>query len=375
VWVLTDDHPGNTTQSLGLVKTLGWPYEVKELHFTPLIHLHDGLFGAFGATRLGLQRTCSAALAPPWPDLVITTGWRTEHVARWIRKQSRGHTRLVQLGRKGGRVAELFDLVVSCTYFRLPPHSRRIETAVPLTQVTPEHLAQAAERWQSLFENTPSPHIALLVGGTSSIYRLDEETAQRLGEQVHAIAQAAGGSVFATTSRRTGPRAIEALKRGLGDACYVHHWQPGQRDNPYLAYLALADVLVVTGESESMLAEAAATGKPLYIYPLPQRQLSLWTRCKEWVVARSRRRRLNARGTVQPQQGLDYLCARLVERGIILPQPDLNVLHQTLVRRGIAHFFGEPLDTANRPVLREVDEIAHQVRLLMGMNQGQEAMW
>lgn len=362
VWMLTDDHPGNTTQSMGLVKALGWPYEVKELHFTPLVHVHDGLFGAFGATRIGLNRARSASLAPPWPDLVITTGWRTEHVARWIQKQSQGRTRLVQMGRKGSRVADLFDLVVSCTYFRLPPHPRRIETAAPLTQVTPEQLAQAAERWQGLFDNTSHPRIALLVGGTSSLHRLDTETARRIGEEVSAFAQAARGTVFATTSRRTGQEAVEALKRGLGESCYVHQWQPGQQDNPYLAYLALADVLVVTGESESMLAEAAATSKPVYIYPLPKRQPSLWVRLKEWVVARSQRERLNVRG----KQGLAYLCARLVESGIILPQQDLHMLHQTLVCRGIARFFGEPLETGERPVLREADEVARKVRMLLG---------
>lgn len=371
VWLLTDDHPGNTTQSVGLAQALGWPYERKELHFTPLIHLHDVLFGAFGATQLGLNKVRSTSLAPPWPDLVISTGWRTEHIARWIQKQSQGRSRLVQLGRKGGRVAALFDLVVSCAYFRLPPHPRRIETIAPITQVSPEQLAQAVEHWRGLFENTSHPRIALLVGGTSSFYRLDEKLARRLGEQVRAFAQASGGVVFATTSRRTGPKATEALKRGLGESCYLHQWQPGQKDNPYLAYLALADVLVVTGESESMLAEAAATGKPLYIYPLPKRQLSWWTQVKEWIVTRAQIQKFNQRGTVRPQQGLEYLCARLVERGIILPQPDLSVLHQTLVQRGIAHFFGEALDTRDRPVLREVDEVAHQVRVLMGMSEEQ----
>jgi len=372
VWLLTDDHPGNTTQSLGLVKALGWPYEVKELHFTPLVHLHDGLFVAFGATRIGLEKTRSAALTPPWPDLVITTGWRTEHVARWIKKQNQGRTRLVQMGRKGGRVADLFDLVVGCMYFRLPPHPQRIETTAPLTQVTPEQLVQAVDRWHGLFDNAPRPRVALLVGGTSPFYRLDEATAQRLGKEVHTFARRAGGSVFASTSRRTGAKATEALQRGLGEFGFLHQWQPGQRENPYLAYLALADVLVVTGESESMLAEAAATGKPLYIYPLPKRQLSPWTRFKEWIVTRAQRQKFNQRGTVRPQQGLEYLCARLVQRGIILPQPDLSVLHQTLVRRGIAHFFGEPLDTANRPVLREVDNVARRVQELMGIRKGPE---
>ena len=371
VWILTDDHPGNTTQSLGLAKALGWPYEVKALRFTSLVHLHDVLLGMFGATRLGLQRTQSAVLTRPWPDLVITTGWRTAHIARWIKKQSHDHTRLVQMGRKGTHVAHLYDLAISCRYFRLPPHSRRIETVVPLTEVSSEQLWQTAERWHDLLANMPRPRIALLVGGASYACRFDEETAYRLGVEVRAFAEATRGAVFATTSRRTGSQATAALKKGLGDSCHLYEWQPDRTENPYLAYLALADILIVTGESESMLAEAAATGKPVYIYPLPKQQLDRWTRLKEWIVARSSLQRMNVRGTVRPQQGLEYLCARLVERGIVLPQPDLGVLHQTLIQRGIARFFGEPLDMTKSPGLQEVEEIVQRVQTLMGMGKSQ----
>ncbi|HXG18408.1 MAG TPA: ELM1/GtrOC1 family putative glycosyltransferase, partial [Methylomirabilota bacterium] len=281
--------------------------------------------------------------------------------------------RLVQLGRKGGRVADLFDLVVSCTYFRLPPHPRRIEIAAPITQVTAEQLEHAAERWRAVFAKAPQPRIALLVGGDSPLHCLDAATARRLGEQVRTFADAVGGTVFATTSRRTGPAAAEALQQGLGAASYLHFWRPGQEDNPYFAYLALADVLIVTGESESMLAEAAATGKPVYIYPLPERQPGRWARVKEWIVRRSQTQRLNARGSISPQQGLAYLCARLIERGIILPRQDLHVLHDTLVQRGNAHFFGEPLDLTRRPVAPEVDEVVRRVRRLMGMDEEKQS--
>ena len=367
VWVLTDDHPGNTTQSLGLAKALGWPYAVKELCFTWPIHLHDFLFGCFGATRLGLKRTQSAVLTQPWPDLVITTGWRTAHIARWIKKQSRDHTRLVQMGRKGTHVAQLYDLAISCRYFRLPPHFRRIETLVPLTAVSSEQLRQSAARWQELLANTPRPLIALLVGGTSYECRFDEETAYRLGAEVRSFAENIGANVFATTSRRTGGKPTAALKKGLGDCSYLHEWQADQSENPYLAYLALADILIVTGESESMLADAAATGKPVYIYPLPKQQLDLWTRVKERIVARSEKHRWGNRGTIQPQTGIQYVCARLVERGIILPRPDLHILHETLVRSGIAQFFGSSQGPTSNGGLREADDIARRVRMLMGM--------
>ena len=49
------------------------------------------------------------------------------------------------------------------------------------------------------------------------------------------------------------------------------------------------------------------------------------------------------------------------------PPRDLNALHETLVRRHIANFFGSPLVTGKRPVLREFDSVAEKVRRLLGM--------
>ena len=42
----------------------------------------------------------------------------------------------------------------------------------------------------------------------------------------------------------------------------------GAGDNPYYAYLAVADALLVTADSVSMVSEAAATGKPVHIIGL-----------------------------------------------------------------------------------------------------------
>ena len=42
----------------------------------------------------------------------------------------------------------------------------------------------------------------------------------------------------------------------------------GAGDNPYFGYLGLADAIVVTGDSVSMVSEACATGKPVYVFDL-----------------------------------------------------------------------------------------------------------
>lgn len=363
VWVLADDKAGHTTQSLGLANALGWPCVVKNLKFNLLNYVSNQLLGA---SLVSLDRQGSDALQPPWPDLVLSTGRRTAPVARWIGEQSRGHSRLVQLGRKGGEIVEGFDLAVTCAHFRLPIHPRRVETGLPLNAVGPAALSAAARDWKSLFEGTPAPHVALVVGGDSAMHQLDAATARRMGDEVRAFAEAAGGTVSAITSPRTSAAAIQALQETLTGRHRVDPWRKGAAKNPYLAHLAKADVLVVTGESESMLSEAAETGKPVYIYPLPEKAVGPRGRLSDWVVSRANSKPRKSKGTVRPQQGVEYLCARLVQRGLIRPRRDLNLLHDIMIERGLAHRWGEPLTTSGQPALREAELIAQRIRELLG---------
>ena len=151
----------------------------------------------------------------------------------------------------------------------------------------------------------------------------------------------------------------------------MHTWAPNRRDDDaYLAYLELADVVIVSGDDESLLADAAAIGKPVYVYPLAERPPTLANTFREAVFARSQARPLNKRGTVRPQQGLEYLCARLIERGIVLPPHDLTALQQSLVRLGIIHQFGTPFVT-KKPCARldVAHDAANKVRQLLGMGE------
>jgi hypothetical protein len=348
-WVLLDDRPGNSTQTLGLVRSLGWPFEIVQLHFGGLARLHPVLMGA---SRRVLDRSRSDALEPPWPDLVIAAGGRTAAVSRWIRRQSGGATRIVQLGRRGGAAAKHFDLVATPRNARLRPHPKRIETLLPLCRIDPTGLEDAADAWRERLELAASPRIAVLVGGASALYRFEPEDAAALARKVHALARETGGSVWVSTSRRTGKAATDQLAESLPDAAWFHDWSRDSEDNPFLAYLALADWIVVTGESESMLAEVCATAKPVLIYPLEPARAPTWRRrLGEVIVARAQRKG-------------GGLCAWLIASGLVLPPRRLEALHRDLIANGRVDAFKKPPRGTHREPLMEVEEVAARVRSL-----------
>lgn len=261
VWVLADDRTGNVAQCLGVAEALGLPFAVKSIRYGRLARLPNLLRGA---RLIGLDGDSRAALSAPWPRLVIAAGRRTAPVARWIKR--RCGARLVQIMDPGPGGRGEFDLIA------VPTHDGKARaggnvlsiTGAP-HRVTPAKLAEAAGLWRDRFAALPRPWIGLIVGGSTKNRPFTPALARTLGERAGALAAAAGGSVLVTTSRRTGGEAETALLAALPEPRFVHSWRSGG-ENPYFGLLALADALVVTGDSVSMACEACATPAPVYVF-------------------------------------------------------------------------------------------------------------
>jgi mitochondrial fission protein ELM1 len=201
-----------------------------------------------------------------------------EPVARWIRRQAGGRTRLVHMGRPWAPL-EAFDLVISTPQYALPERDNVLVIGMPLHRVTRERLAVEAAAWAPRFSRLPGPRTAVLLGGNSGSFVFNPRKGAELGRLVSDRARAEGGSLLVTDSARTAPETFDAFAAELTVPSYLYRWREGAANNPYFAFLGIADRLVTTGESVSMLAEASVTGKPLYIYdlaePLPAGATSL----------------------------------------------------------------------------------------------------
>jgi mitochondrial fission protein ELM1 len=261
--VLAGRKAGDNTQLLALAEALGWPFEVKKIYNHKFELLANLLFGA---TLAGIDRERSDRLEPPWPDLVLTAGRRNEPVARWIRKQSSGKTRLVHVGRPWAPL-ECFDLIITTSQYNLPEQPGVLTVDLPLHAQTREALDQLRDEWVSRFSHLPEPRWVVLLGGDSGPFVFTVAKAQRLAAWLNARVGEAGGSVLVSNSARTPEVAYQAFLDTLEVPVYAYHWGSDE-ENPYQGYLAVADRFVVTGESMSMLAEAAAAQRPLYIFDL-----------------------------------------------------------------------------------------------------------
>ncbi|MDX1733996.1 MAG: mitochondrial fission ELM1 family protein [Halioglobus sp.] len=261
VWCLLGRKAGDNTQVLALANELGLGFEEKRILARPWELLtHLGL----RVTLAGIDRGASSDLAPPWPDLVISAGRRNEPVARWIQRQSGGRTRLVHMGRPWAPLAA-WDLIVTTPQYFLPEAPNILHNTLPLHRVTAAQAEEAAGHWQQRLQELPRPWIAVLVGGDSGRYVFTPDKGARLGSLANALAESSGGSLLLTDSPRTPAAAADALETQLDVPAFSYRFSRGG-DNPYQGLLALADAFVVTGESMSMLGEAAETGRPLYIF-------------------------------------------------------------------------------------------------------------
>lgn len=352
VWVITDGTPGNFTQAAGLVDSLGWSYVISELNFTRSARFNGRLPGL--DIPFGLAKADFSTFKPPWPDLVIAVGRRTIPVARWIWRKSSKRTKLILLGRAAARMPDMFDLTIAQSHWHLPSHPKKLELLAPLTQINLEKLQLTSAESSIYFANSAAPRLVLLVGGTISTHALGPELAKRMIQQVNNLSTENAGSLFVLTSRRTDPSVIMTIKRQLTSTERLVTWSPQQQRDTVLGFMAWADVLIVTGDSESMLAEATATGKPVYIYPLSRRPLKWRKIFSRWA----------AKQAQQSKSIVAKLFRVMLRYGLLRPTRDLEQLHRSLIEAGYALPFGAPLQTQPTPPLDQRSQVVERINAL-----------
>ncbi|MFO0689611.1 MAG: hypothetical protein U0900_12965 [Myxococcota bacterium] len=366
IWTWTDGEPGPEQAAQALANALG------------------------GASRSLRGRGEEAG--SPAPDLLIVAGREVAEPARRLREQGRGRCLVVALGADAALPIDEVDLAVVLPGETLFPHPRKLEIDLPLVPPLPRAAALAPPLAELAARAGPRLVIRLEAEAAAP---LDVREAEALGRRIAESARALSATVVLSASSIWGEAIVEACRRGLGGAALVvrdpaagvEGREVGAR--PWPGLLALGDVFVLVGAGEATWARVTATGRPIFVAGLAATASgasgpsasgtgkgtgpihALRARLVDAVVTRARARPANDRGTTRPQEGLEWLCARLVERGVVRPQREPDALARGLIAAGRARVLAGPI-TANdlagfapgpAPAL---ERVAGRVRALLG---------
>lgn len=257
VWVLSDGKAGHHNQSMCVAEALG---------VTPEIHYFQRKKGAFFwelvAPHLGVKNPPSGQNG--WPDVVIATSYHMASVSKYI-KQQNPNTFCVQIMARGRM--PWCDAVLSFVHDSPKPAENLLVLNSAPNRITPQNLKTAAKNWAKRLQGYKKP-VAFIIGGSCRHLNFTEQKATQMADDVTAWAKQKGASLWVTASRRTGVAQQKIIAEKLEKSGVPHFWWNGEGDNPYLAFLALSDAIIVTPDSFSMVTESCGAGKPVYVYGL-----------------------------------------------------------------------------------------------------------
>ncbi|MEO6699714.1 MAG: ELM1/GtrOC1 family putative glycosyltransferase, partial [Paraperlucidibaca sp.] len=262
VWLLSDGLPGHVNQARALAQLLDLtvvevPLRLRHKVWRPLLRAWIRCSPRV-ARWLGLAYEFK--LPAGVPDLLLSAGGNTSFanvlLARQLLKPNLFIGSLRRLPPKN------FTAV-----FTLEPigAGNNIVMKVPLSPLLPSELAHEGQQLREQLGLADAPLWAMIIGGDGAGFSYTRSDWLALAAAMAALSQRYDCRWLLTTSRRSGTEAEAILQASIPKEVLADVVWYGQAPRAVMkAYLGAADRVFVTTDSMSMLADAMATGRPVY---------------------------------------------------------------------------------------------------------------
>lgn len=259
IWSISDGRAGNARQADALAAAIANGAAIHSALLQPRAPWRWSAPRRLPGSVMAFGSDFAAAMASP-PDLVVGCGRQAALATRLLRAQ-------------GARTVQILDPRIDPAHWDVvvvPRHDTLragnvITTLGGLHPVDDAWLARARADIPAP-SALPGPRTALLLGGDSRHARFDVAAFSRLAALLDAALLRDGGSIMATTSRRTSSEVRDAVRRRYGTAPHLAWCGPEDGPNPYPGLLAWADRIVCSADSVNMVSEACATHAPVFVF-------------------------------------------------------------------------------------------------------------
>lgn len=285
--VLSDNRPGHYKQSLGIIQNLtDYTIDWQELRFRDkwrdnLLRVFISIFGGFplpipiikSLLEWSLHSTdYKSILRKNNVDIVLSTGSSLAAINLLLGKLYQAKT--ITCRRPSPIGIRKFDLAIlpMLSWHKSEYKKNVCKTIGVPNPISPELLNKKRDNYVETLKLDSRKCIGILIGGTDKSETISIEDASQLIETIDSVVKKLNFQILITTSPRTPIEVTDYLKSKLEatEWCplFIEPNSPSIIDDPYEAILALSDLIIVTGDSFSMVCEAASSGRRVIVLPM-----------------------------------------------------------------------------------------------------------
>jgi len=301
VMVLDDGKKGHLKQSLQVLRQIksyrkgeGYADEHLKVEILPVRFKNKSAKTVFNLSNLfftrsrrsglkslkrALEKESYKRLSRAYADVIVSCGSTTATVNAVLKKEN--YCRNLTILDPGFFLRKKFNLVV------VPRHDydRRNfdDEKTVVTLLAPNLITPCASRGAD--ERRRTACLGLLFGGDNCYFSFDSELTRSVAEELGKISTSEDVEIRVTTSRRTPPEAEKVLKETLEKTCTKLRFVSGKDDSDEHTVekiLSASDVVIVSGESISMVSEAVSSGKSVLVF-MPKKRSPEVTKYEKFV--------------------------------------------------------------------------------------------
>ena len=259
VLVLGSGTIGHEVNALGVVEALGAPFELRRVAPRALFARLETYGPIDPRDKPGVA---GSIFQNPLPDVAIASGHVTVPYMRALKQA--GGRRVFAIFLQDPRHARSEMDLISATKNTIPYRGANVVTTLTSPHpFSPARIAAPRAAPDRRLASLPGPRCAVVLGGPNGAQHFTRADGGRMAEAIRTIG-AQGFSVWRPL--RAARRQSSSRRFVLDSGAAPGFVWDGLGENPYLALLALADAVLVTGDSANMVGEATATGSPVHIF-------------------------------------------------------------------------------------------------------------
>lgn len=270
IWALVDSRIGSSKQTESLAYALSSDVSIKRIEYNKFICIPN--FLRFKKAGIDFSKSSELLVQEKnVPDMIIFGGRRLAGLALYLqsryKRKFNKNIKLVSILNPNYSFKK-FDYVVLPAHdsVNFEKYNNIIKINGSICKIDDTKLQNEMNAWHDELKDFKRPYYVFMVGGDIKNRKFN---AEKLGVLINNLSKKINeinGTLFISTSRRTSKECIEAIKQNLKCLNYFYEWNKKSIKNPYYAFLANSDVMIITGDSISMISESLTIKKPTFIY-------------------------------------------------------------------------------------------------------------